>query len=153
MCKKASRKAFSANLERSIKLNASLNKLNTINKLNLTHYRHIHKILDMTLKWSNIHWNNSTATADELLELMSIFRGWYLKVLSATCFLVCPFSLKGALVKLRRMFFISLQKLFLFSRKSNFRILDIQIPWRYQMSKHKTRNIFYWITWEVNTVC
>ena len=51
------------------------------------------------------------------------------------------------------MFFISLQKLFLFSRKSNFRILHFQISWRHQMHKHKTRNTFHWITWEVNTVC
>ena len=57
-----------------------------------------------------------------------------------------------ALVKLGKMFFISLQKLFLFSRKSNFSILDFQISWRHQMPKHKTRNIFHWITWEVNTV-
>ena len=45
-----------------------------------------------------------------------------------------------------KMFFSSLQKLFPFSRKSNFRILDFQITWRHQMPKHKTRNIFYWIT-------
>ena len=38
------------------------------------------------------------------------------------------------------MFFISLQKLFWFSKKSNFGILDIQIPWRYQMPKGKARN-------------
>ena len=46
------------------------------------------------------------------------------------------------------MFFISLEKLFLFSRKSNFRVLDIQISWRHQMPKHKTRNTVYWITWD-----
>ena len=46
------------------------------------------------------------------------------------------------------MFFISLEKLFSFSRKSNFRILDIQISWHYQMPKHETRNTFYWITWK-----
>ena len=49
------------------------------------------------------------------------------------------------------MFFISLQKLFSFSRKSKFRILDIQISGRQQMLKHKTRNTFDVITWEVNT--
>ena len=58
-----------------------------------------------------------------------------------------------ALVKLEKVFFISLQKLFSFSRKSNFRILNFQISWRHQMPKHKTRNTFHWITWEVNTVC
>ena len=38
-------------------------------------------------------------------------------------------------------------------RKTKFRILDIQISWRHQMPKHKARITFYWITWEVNTVC
>ena len=56
-------------------------------------------------------------------------------------------------MKLGKTFFISLQKLFSFWRKSNFRILDFQISWRHQMPKHKTRNTFHWITWEVNTVC
>ena len=56
-------------------------------------------------------------------------------------------------MKFGKMFFISLQKLFLFLRKSNFSILDIQISWRHQMPKHKTRNTFYLITWEVNTAC
>ena len=51
------------------------------------------------------------------------------------------------------MFFISLQKLFSFSWKSNFRILDIQVSWHHQMPKHKIRNIFYWITLKVNPVC
>ena len=50
------------------------------------------------------------------------------------------------------MFFISLQKLFSFSRKSTFRILDIEVSWRNQMPKHKARNTFYWITWEINTL-
>ena len=52
-------------------------------------------------------------------------------------------SKKRAFVKLRKMFVISLQMLFSFSRKSKFRILDIQILWRHQMPKHKTRNTFY----------
>ena len=56
-------------------------------------------------------------------------------------------------MKLGKMFFNSLLKLFSFSRKSNFRILDFQISWRHLMPKHKTRNTFYWITWEVITVC
>ena len=56
-----------------------------------------------------------------------------------------------ALVKLRKIFFISLQKLFSFLRKSSFRVVDFQILWRHQMPKHKT-NTFHWITWEVNTV-
>ena len=53
--------------------------------------------------------------------------------------------------KTKNMFFISLQKLFSFSRKSNFRIPDIQISWRHQIPKHKTRNAFSWIIWELNT--
>ena len=40
-----------------------------------------------------------------------------------------------------------------FLRKSNFKLLDIQVLWLHQMLKHKTRNTFYWITCEVNTVC
>ena len=51
------------------------------------------------------------------------------------------------------------KKSFLFHFKSSFcswdnQILawDIHISWRHQMPKHKTRNTFYWITWEVNTV-
>ena len=43
------------------------------------------------------------------------------------------------------MFFISLQKHFSFSWKSNFRILDIQILWLRQLPKHKTKNTFHWI--------
>ena len=45
-------------------------------------------------------------------------------------------------MKLGKMFCISLQKLYLFSRKSKFIILDIQISWRYKMPKHKIRNTF-----------
>ena len=41
-------------------------------------------------------------------------------------------------MKLGKIFFISLLKLFLFSKKSNFRVLDIKISWRYQMPKPKT---------------
>ena len=62
-------------------------------------------------------------------------------------------SKRQLLWNLEKMSFISLQKLFSFLRKSNFRILDVQISWCHQMSKHKTRNTFYWITWEVNKVC
>ena len=29
---------------------------------------------------------------------------------------------------------------------------DIQMSWRHQMLKHETRNTYYWITWEVNSV-
>ena len=45
----------------------------------------------------------------------------------ATFLLVCFLSLKGELVKLGKMLFTLLEKLFSFFRKSNIRILDIQI--------------------------
>ena len=76
-----------------------------------------------------------------------------LKVVSAVIVLVCFLSLNESTFQTRKMFFIWLQKLFPFSRKSNFRILHFQISWRHQMPKHKTRNAFHWITWKVNTVC
>ena len=76
-----------------------------------------------------------------------------LKVVFATFSLVCFLCLKESTWETRKNVFISLQKLFLFSGKSNFRILDIQISWCHQMSKYETRNTFYWITWEVNTIC
>ena len=61
-------------------------------------------------------------------------------------------QLLRTLVKLGKKIFISFQKLFLFSRKFNFRIPHFQILWRHKTPKHKIRNTFYWITWEVNTV-
>ena len=65
-----------------------------------------------------------------------------LKVVSATFLLVCFLSLQGSTCEIRKnVFFFSLQKFFSFSRKSKFRILDIQISWLYQIptylwSKH-----------------
>ena len=50
-------------------------------------------------------------------------------------------SFRRELVKLGNMFFISLQKLLPFLRKSNFSILVIQISWCRQMPKHKTKYI------------
>ena len=47
------------------------------------------------------------------------------------------------------MFFL-LQKLFLFSEKSNFRILHLQISWPHHIPEHETRNAFHWITRELN---
>ena len=55
-------------------------------------------------------------------------------------------------MKLGKIFLISLQKYFPFSRKSNFKILDIFVSWC-QMPKYKIRNTFYWIPLKVNTVC
>ena len=63
-----------------------------------------------------------------------------LKVLSATFLPVCFLSLKESTFETWKN--ISLQKLFSLARKSNFRILDIQISWRHQRPKHKTRNTF-----------
>ena len=55
-----------------------------------------------------------------------------------------------SLVKQRKIFFISLRKLF---HSWDSQILTFQIfKWRHQMPKHETRNTYYWITWEVNTV-
>ena len=67
-----------------------------------------------------------------------------LKVVSATFLLVCFWGKK---------FFISIQKLFLFWRRSNLGILHFQISWCHQMPKFKTRNIFHWITCKGNAAC
>ena len=61
--------------------------------------------------------------------------------------------LKESTCKTWKNVFFLLQKVFLFVRKSNLRILVIQILWRHQMPKYKTRNTFCWITWKVSTVC
>ena len=50
-----------------------------------------------------------------------------LKFVSATFLLVCLLDLNESNYETRKNFFISLEKLFSFSRKSNFRILDFQI--------------------------
>ena len=50
-----------------------------------------------------------------------------LKFVSATFLLVCFLDLNESNYETRKKFFISLEKLFSFSRKSNFRILDFQI--------------------------
>ena len=57
---------------------------------------------------------------------------------SFSCFSLNLLVIWETVVKLGKMFFISLQKLFSFSRKSNFRFLDIQI------------SIFYWSRESVN---
>ena len=45
---------------------------------------------------------------------------------------------------------MSLQRLFLFSKKSNFGILGIQISRRHQVPKHETRNTFHGITFYIS---
>ena len=59
-------------------------------------------------------------------------------------------GLNKSTCQLRKLFFISLQNLFSFSRKSNFRILHFQISWRHQMPKHKIRNTFHWINFPIS---
>ena len=76
-----------------------------------------------------------------------------LKVVSAKFLLVCFLSLKESTCETKKNVFYFILKAFLFSRKSNFRILDIQISWRHQMPNHQTGNTFYWITWEVKGIC
>ena len=66
-----------------------------------------------------------------------------LKVMFAAVTLVCFLTLNESTCQTRKNVFISLQKLFSFSRKSNFVILHFQISWRHQMPKHKTRNTFH----------
>ena len=77
-----------------------------------------------------------------------------LKVVSATILLFCFLSLKERTCQTRKNVFYSTSKgLFVLERISSSRNLDFQILWRHQMPKHKTKSIFYWITYEVNTVC
>ena len=63
--------------------------------------------------------------------------------MSASFLLLCFLSLKESTFETRKMFLVSLEKLFSSSRKSKFRISDIQISRRHQMPKHKTINTFY----------
>ena len=51
-------------------------------------------------------------------------------------------------MKLEKIFFISLQKLFSFSRRPKFRTLDIQF---HDVIKCLMKK-FYWITWEENSL-
>ena len=76
----------------------------------------------------------------------------YLKVVSTTFLPVCFLSLNKSTCKTSSKA-SSLQKLFPFSRKPNFRILEFQISWCHLMPKYKTRNTFYCINWKVSTVC
>ena len=75
-----------------------------------------------------------------------------LKFVSTTLLLVCFVSLIESNRKRRKNVFISLRKLFLLLRSSNFNLSSIQMSWHLHMPKRETRNTFYWITWEVNSV-
>ena len=77
-----------------------------------------------------------------------IFKGWERYIFAS---LFCM-SEREHFWNKKKKFFFSLQNFFLFLRQSDFNFSNIQMSWRHQMPKHKTRNIFYWITWEVNIV-
>ena len=62
------------------------------------------------------------------------------------------FNSKRAFMKQGKTFFISIQKLFFFLLRSNFRFSYIKSLWCHQIPKHNIRNTFNWITWEVYTV-
>ena len=86
---------------------------------------------------SNI-WFFSNVLSTKLIQLY--FKG---------CICYIFKSKRGLLCRTRKnVFNFSNQML----RKSKFGIVDIQTSRLYQMPKHKT-NTFYWITWEVYTVC
>ena len=113
----------------------------------------------MALVWSYIHETRKSKTGWKVYVNLkwqvesNIFTStWFFKVVFTTFLLVCIVCLKESTCKLRKLFFISLWKLFSFFRLSNFKFSDIQMSWRHQMPKHETRNTFYWITWEVNSL-
>ena len=81
-----------------------------------------------------VHWFAANQSTGFYMIGISIKKE--LHVVSTTFLLICFVSLKGTTCALGKMFFISLQKLFSFSRKSKLRILDTQISWRHQMPKH-----------------
>ena len=77
-----------------------------------------------TLKHTSLIFTELWALANEImLNIMQNLKGCVRYIFASLFFK----SKKRALVRLGKMFFILLQKLFSFSRKSNFRILDIQI--------------------------
>ena len=84
---------------------------------------------------------SASTASNSSRKCFSILRT-YLKVSSATFLLVCFSSLKSESVKLGKMFFTPLQKLYSFLRKWNFVILFTEISWHHKMSKHKTKKIF-----------
>ena len=71
--------------------------------------------------------------------------------MSALFLLVCFLCLKESTCENRKNVFYFTSKAFFILEKKFFILLDFQILWCHQMPKHKTRNTFYWITWEVNT--
>ena len=119
------------------------------------HNKFLMILLDLTYilkKWKSLQYS-SYSKDENYIHTLCMYNLLALKFLSATFLLVCFLSLNESTCQTRKKIFISLQKLFMFSRKSNFRIIHFQISWRHEMSKHKTRNTFHWITSEVNRVC
>ena len=66
-----------------------------------------------------------------------------LKVVSTKFFLVCFLIPEESFCETKTKKFNLVQRLFSFSRKLKFRILDVQISWRHQMPKYKAKTTFY----------
>ena len=93
---------------------------------------------DLFIKnWSTISKTNFQYSYTNRFEV-----SYRVKVYVCYIFASLLLSLKENFSETRKISFISLQELFSFLRKSNFGILHIQISWRHQMPKHKTRNTF-----------
>ena len=60
-------------------------------------------------------------------------------------------SIKEHMWNSEKCFLFHFKSSFCSQEKSDLSILDIQISWSHQMPKHKA-NIFYWITWKVNSL-
>ena len=67
-------------------------------------------------------------------------------------FRFCFFSLEESTFETGKNVYNFTSKAPYFLRYSNFRMWEPTISWRHQMSNHETRNTFYWIIFEVNTV-
>ena len=85
----------------------------------------------------------------KLGQLIDIVMDNLLKVTFTTFLLVCFLSLNESFCETRKMFFTSKALFVLEKISKNFRSSNFMTS---SMLKHKTRNIFYWITWGVNIV-
>ena len=84
-----------------------------------------------------------------LRQTCNVFVFTFIKVVFAAFLLLCFSGLRESTCETWKTFFISLQMLASFSKKSNFRTWDILISWRRQMLKYRIRATFYWITWDL----
>ena len=84
-----------------------------------------------------------------LRQTCNVFAFAFIKVVFAAFLLLCFSGLRESPCETWKTFFISLQMLASFSKKSNFRTWDILISWRRQMLKYRIRTTFYWITWDL----